>query len=68
MENTGKKKTEVLIKATIIASYLVLITWLLFIVFHTKSLSNSSLFIQYVSVSVFMLGLFKLSSETYIAE
>lgn len=68
MENTTKKKNDLLIKGSIIASYLVLISWLLFIVFHTKSLSNSSLFLQYVSLSVFMLGLFKFSSETYIAE
>jgi uncharacterized integral membrane protein len=68
MENTSKKNNEFIIKSSIIAAYLVLITWLLFIVFNTKSLSTSTLFIQYVSITTFMLGLFKISSQAIVAE
>jgi len=63
MEKSKTSTSELLIKTTIIASFLVLIGWLLFIVFNTKALSESSLLIQYSIISIAFYTLFKLSSH-----
>ncbi|MCO4755420.1 MAG: hypothetical protein KC478_13135 [Bacteriovoracaceae bacterium] len=54
---------ELLKKTFVIASYIGLLGWILFVTFQTKSLPNDSLIFNYIVIAVFAIFLFKIDKE-----
>lgn len=51
-------------KSLHILAHIILFTWIVSLVMHTKEMNNNVLFVQYLGVTIYFLSLFKLNQTT----